>query len=327
MLEATLEEALAQQRAVGASGALALAVGPWGRLRASVGVDASGRPLRPTAPFAAASVTKTFVAALVLLLVEDDLIGLDEDVVPRLPRSFELTAPVNLRSLLNHTSGLPDYFEDAGFLTAWRQNPGREWDPHQLVEISLALPPREPGIFRYANVNYVLVGLVIEALSGRTVGDLLRERVLQPLGLTGTQLPGTASAAAGGLVAPADDIARFLAALLSGEIVNSGSLREILSTVRSDWPESQGYGLGIEQVESLMGHGVSPCGGAWGHIGLGRATTVALTTTDATRQIVLMANAMVTSDEAWAALSRATWAVLCSEPPCRPQAPTPMPLR
>ena len=61
-----------------------------------------------------------------------------------------------------------------------------------------------------------------------------------------------------------------------------------------------------------MGYGVSPCGGAWGHIGLGRTTTVALTTSDSTRQVVLMANAIVTTDEAWAALSRATWAVICS---------------
>ena len=277
-----------------------------------MGVDASGRSLQPSAPFAAASVTKTFVAALMLLLVEDGLVGLDDDVVPRLPRNFELPDPVTLRSLLNHTSGMPDYFEDAGFLRAWRRGPEREWDPHQLVEISLALSRREPGLFRYANVNYVLVGLVIETLSGRTVGDMLRERLLDPLALDGTQLPGTASAAAGGLVAPADDIARFLAALLAGEIASPRSLREILSTVRSDWPESQGYGLGIERVESLMGSGVSPCGGAWGHIGLGRATTVALTTADATRQVVLTANSMVTSEDAWAALSRATWAVLCS---------------
>ena len=72
---------------------------------------------------------------------------------------------------------------------------------------------------------------------------MLRERLLDPLALDGTQLPGTASAAAaGGLVAPADDIARFLAALLAGEIASRRSLvREILSTVRSDWPESEGY--------------------------------------------------------------------------------------
>jgi hypothetical protein len=76
--------------------------------------------------------------------------------------------------------------------------------------------------------------------------------------------------------------------------------------------ESQGYGLGIEQVESLTGFGVSPCGTAWGHIGLGQVTTVAFTTPDAKRQVVLMANATLTSDAAWSALNGATWSVLCS---------------
>jgi D-alanyl-D-alanine carboxypeptidase len=133
-----------------------------------------------------------------------------------------------------------------------------------------------------------------------------------PLGLAETRLPRTATAAAGGLISTADDLARFLAALLAREVVSESSLREMLTTVPSDWPESQGYGLGIEQVESLMGFDVSPCGHAWGHIGLGQVTTVAFTTPDARRQVVLMANAMLTSDAAWSALNGATWSVLCS---------------
>jgi len=86
----------------------------------------------------------------------------------------------------------------------------------------------------------------------------------------------------------------------------------MLSTVPSDWPESQGYGLGIDQVESLMGLERSPCGVAWGHVGLGHVTTVAFTRPDASRQVVLMANALLTSHAAWVALNRATWAVLCA---------------
>lgn len=89
-------------------------------------------------------------------------------------------------------------------------------------------------------------------------------------------------------------------------------MREMLTTVPSEWAESKGYGLGIEQVESVMGFDVSPCGEAWGHIGLGPVTTVAFSTPDAKRQVVLMANAMLTSDPAWSALNLATWMVLCS---------------
>jgi hypothetical protein len=61
-----------------------------------------------------------------------------------------------------------------------------------------------------------------------------------------------------------------------------------------------------------MGFDVSPCGKAWGHIGLGHVMTVALTSSDARRQVVLMANAMLTSDGAWSAINGATWSVLCS---------------
>ena len=183
-----------------------------------------------------------------------------------------------------------------------------------MIDISLALPRHEPGVFSYANCNYILIGLMIESVTGSTLDETLRRRVLDSLGLAATRLPGTANAAAGGLVSTAEDVARFLAALLSGEIVREASLREMLTTVPSEWAESQGYGLGIEQVESLMGFEVSPCGMAWGHTGLGQTTTVALTTPDARRQVVLMAGAMLTSDAAWAALSGATWAFLCSLP-------------
>jgi D-alanyl-D-alanine carboxypeptidase len=309
-LDAKLEETLTELLAAGAPGAAALAVGPWGRVRAAAGLDSSGRRLHATARFDVGSVTKTFVAALVLALAEAGELTLDDDAATHLPARFESVGSVTVRSLLNHTSGLADFFEDAAFAARWRKSPGRAWDPDELITISLALPRHEPGSFSYANSNYVLIGLVIESVAGCPVGELLSKRILDPLGLSATRLPATATAA-GGLVSTTDELARFLAALFAGQIVGEASLREMLATVPSDWAESQGYGLGIEQMESLMGFDTSPCGAAWGHVGLGEATTVALTTPDARRQVVLMANAMVTSDAAWAALSRATWAVLC----------------
>lgn len=309
--DARLEETLAELLAAGAPGALVLAVGPWGRLSLAAGLDLSGRPLRATGRFEVGSVTKTFVATLVLALAEDGVLGLDDDVTAHLPARFEPVGPVTVRSLLNHTSGLPDYFEDPAIAAAWLEDPSRELNPDELIDVTLALPRHDPGNFSYANTNYVLVGLVIESVTARTVGEVLGSRILDSLGLSATRLPGTATSAAGGLVSTPDDVARFLAALLAGEIVGESSLREMLTTVPSDWAESQGYGLGIEHVDSLMGFEVSPCGTAWGHIGLGRVTTVAFTTPDAKRQVVLMANLMLTSDAACSALGRATWAVLC----------------
>jgi hypothetical protein len=96
---------------------------------------------------------------------------------------------------------------------------------------------------------------------------------------------------------------------MHGDVVGEASLREMLTTVPSDWPESQGYGLGIERVEPLMGVGARG-EAAWGHIGLGRETTVALTTQDGARQVVLSAGELLTSDAAWAVLDKTTWTVL-----------------
>jgi D-alanyl-D-alanine carboxypeptidase len=306
-----LEETLADLLAAGAPGALALAVGPWGRLGSATGLDSSGRPLHASARFEVGSITKTFVAALTLLLVEDGALDLDREVTTHLSARYESVGSVTVRSLLNHTSGVPDFFEDAGFVARWQENPERTWEPEELIEVSLALPPHERGVFSYANSNYVLIRLVLESVTGFSLAELLRRRILGPIGLSATQLPATATVASA-LVSSSDDLSRFLAALLAGEIVRESSLREMLTTVPCDWAESKGYGLGIEQVESLMGVETSPCGVAWGHVGLmSDVTTVAFTAPDASRQVVLMANAMLTSDAAWSAFSRATWAVLC----------------
>ena len=316
-LDARLKETLAELLAAGAPGALAFAVGPWGRLSSAAGLDSSGRPLQASARFAVGSITKTFVAALTLLLVEDGGLGLDDEVTAHLPARYEPVGSVPVRSLLNHTSGLPDFFEAAGFAEQWQENPNRVWDPDELIEVSLALPRHEPGVFSYANSNYVLMRLVIESVTGFSLAELLRRRILDPLGISATQLPAPTTVASA-LVSTSGDLARFFAALLAGEIVGESSLREMLTTVPCDWVESQGYGLGIEQVESLMGFDASPCGAAWGHVGLmNDVTTVAFTTLDASRQVVLMANAMLTSDAAWSALSRATWAALCPGDPSR----------
>ena len=310
-LHARLEETLGELLAAGASGALALAVGPWGRVSSAAGLDSSGRPLQANARFEVGSITKTFVAALTLLLVEDDGLGLDDEVSTHLPGRYKPVGSVTVRSLLNHTSGLPDFFEDARFASQWQEDPNRLWTPDELIDVSLALPRHEPGAFSYANSNYVLIRLVIESITGVSLADLLRRRILDPLGLSATQLPATETVA-NALASTSEDLARFFAALLAGQILGEPSLREMLTTVPCDWAESQGYGLGIEQVESLMGFEASPCGAAWGHVGLTPdVTSIAFTTRDASRQVVLVANAMLTSDAAWSALGRATWAALC----------------
>ena len=105
----------------------------------------------------------------------------------------------------------------------------------------------------------------------------------------------------GGMVSSARDVARFLQALLGGELLPPDMSAEMLSTVPSDWEESDGYGLGIEEVTSLWGIEQSTCGSAWGHFGFSLGyTTIALGSRNGDRQVVVMFNSHPLSEETWA---------------------------
>jgi hypothetical protein len=86
----------------------------------------------------------------------------------------------------------------------------------------------------------------------------------------------------------------------------------MLSTVPSDWEESEGYGLGIEEVTSVVGLADSPCGSAWGHLGFSPGySTIALASKTGDRQVVILANMLLQTEEPWAALGELTWACYC----------------
>src|SRR4051794_1218367 len=148
------------------------------------------------------SVTKTFTATVVLQLVDEKVLSLDDAVTKWLSDPEVLDIPntdtITLRQLLNHTSGIYDYFDDdspfindafLGENADWT----RIWTPQELLTYAGAenhAPYNEPGIaFHYANTNYVLIGLIVEAATGNRFTDELQERILTPLKLTETSLP------------------------------------------------------------------------------------------------------------------------------------------
>jgi D-alanyl-D-alanine carboxypeptidase len=114
------------------------------------------------------------------------------------------------------------------------------------------------------------------------------------------------------MVSTARDVARFLQALLGGELLSPAMRAEMLRTVPSDWEESDGYGLGIEEVTSLWGLEKSTCGSAWGHFGFGIGyTTIALASETGDRQVVVMFNTHPMSEETWTVLGRLVWPLYC----------------
>ncbi len=181
--------------------------GEWSR---SLGVAdlTTGAPYRWDQHVRIGSITKTFTVTVVLQLHDEGLLSIDDtldryfDTVPGSDR-ITLSGPIpngdriTLRNLANMTSGLASYTFSDEFLDALFGDPQRHWDPHEPVEIALAdtangcanYPPAcfEPGTdWFYSNTNTVLLGLIVEHVTGRTLGEEVESRILQPLGLDHT---------------------------------------------------------------------------------------------------------------------------------------------
>jgi D-alanyl-D-alanine carboxypeptidase len=239
------------------------------------------------------------VATVVLQLVAEHRLSLGDTIARWLPGLAPGGASMTVQELLQHTSGIYSYSSDPGFQQALAADPTRVWRPTELVRIAVAHPPLFPPgtAFVYSNTDYVLLGLIIQAVTGHPVGQQLQARIFRPLGLRDTYYPyadpnlrkpcahgyllgqpgatGPVDAtvmspswagAAGGIVSTAADLARFSTALLSGKLLPAAQLQEMMTTI----PTGQGddYGLGI-QAEPFA------CGTAW-------ATRAASTATSAT---------------------------------------------
>lgn len=336
-----LAAGLARVVETGVPGAVGLA-GHEGSVQvaaAGVGDMAAGSPLTPQHRFGIGSIAKTFVATVVLQLVTSGRLSLDDSVEAHLPGVVDNGRGVTVRQLLNHTSSIPDYF-----LACLSGDRDRAWMPRELVALSSDGPRGEPGRWAYSNTNYVLLGLLIEAVSGTSVERELERRIIEPLDLRSTAsslthggrpptargylapsnpiLPSPGSELVDvtevgstwgwpALVSNAEDVARFFEGLLGGELLPADMVDTMLDAVDADWAESARYGLGIEEVSSLMGVSDSPRGAFWGHLGLGLGqTVVAFASSDGRRRTVVMVNQGMIGDETWRAIGDVAWAAL-----------------
>jgi D-alanyl-D-alanine carboxypeptidase len=201
---ARLQAALDAGRAdLAAPGIVASVLFPDGRQWTGVsGVAdiASGRPLSPDTPFAIASVSKTFLAAEILLLVEDGRLALDDEVAPLLPTTLvggvAIDSRITIRMLLDHSSGLGDYLVSPALDRAVRADPAGVWTPDEALAYARpTVAPPNTG-YHYANTNYVLLGLIAERLTGNTLAAEFRSRFFEPLGLRSASYQGAEPPAA-----------------------------------------------------------------------------------------------------------------------------------
>ena len=230
---------------------------------------ASGRPrdcvtpLSGATPFAIASATKTFTAAVVLQLVDEGRIRLDAPVTEYLPE-LTLAEGVTVQELLSHTSGIGDLL--APMRDRLNAEPTRVWTPAEVL--ALVGPSRfAPGTdWGYSNTNYVIAGMLVERVTGHPYADELARRITDPLELTGTGFPPLVAAqnllgvswssafwTAAALDSTADDLVRWADALYGGAILRSSSLTRMLDF------NDHAYGLGAERyaLAGLPGYGHS----------------------------------------------------------------------
>lgn len=150
-------------------------------------------PMKPADRMLAGSVGKTFAAATALQLIKEGKIGLDDKVekylgaepwFSRLPNAKDIT----VRQLMNHTSGLVRYEFKEQFTKDLTANPEKTWQPAELVAYLLdEKPPFEAGKgWDYSDTNYIVLGMIIEKVTGRRFYDEANRRLLKPLKLTNT---------------------------------------------------------------------------------------------------------------------------------------------
>jgi D-alanyl-D-alanine carboxypeptidase len=277
--------------------------------------EGSATSLVPGDAFEIQSTTKALTAALALTFVDEGRIALDTPLGSVLPATDtrgllviggrDYGPELTLRQLLQHTAGLPDYWNDGPFddndenvfQRAYNADEDRLFQPRELLAYARQLTPiARPGVeHHYSDTGYVLAGLIAEALGGKPYHVLLRERIFTKLGMTATYLryretPSpepvvaawydegalvagllnqSADWAGGGLVSTAADLAKFARGLARGDVVKPATL----AAMRAYGPtETAGidYGLGLYRVDYAKFD--EPERGAWeGHDGYGNA--------------------------------------------------------
>ncbi len=288
-LDAAVRKSFPQAAAPGAVIGVQTPDGKWVK---AVGVadDETGEPMKASLHVRVGSVTKTFTGTALMQLVENGDVSLDDpvaDYVPDVPRGEKIT----LRQIADMTSGIASYTQQDSFTDVLFSRPETVWTPEEVLEIGVDVPPLfKPGTqFDYSNTNTILVGKVIEKVTGQPLEEVFREQIFEPLGLTQTSWPGKSPElpepyshgytlqgqppdqpadatnwnpswgwAAGELVSAMDDMLVYGRALGTGEGLLAPEIQEQrLASLNGDIPplnEENKYGVGLSSAGGWIGH-------------------------------------------------------------------------
>ena len=244
--------------------------------------------------------TKTFVAVVILQLVQEGKITLDEPIETYLPGLLHGegidAAKITVRQLLQHTSGLPEYTDTVPGETDIFQIRDNYYSTRDLLDVALSKPAAfEPGSqFSYTNTNYIVLSLLAEKVTHRPLAEQITQRITEPLGLAHTYYPNPGeeeirgthphgyhrntptenwqdithmdpswAGGAGAMISTPSELGTFIQATLNGTLLTQDSINEMKKTVDTSnlsGVPGSGYGLGIFSMPLS-------CGTAWGHSG------------------------------------------------------------
>ena len=302
-LQSALDESLSKYNGKGISAAVVFANGEvW---RGTAHVEGSA-PVTSNQVFWIASITKMFTAALTLQLVDEGRLRLDDSLYKYLPPYPYVDSTITIRQLLNHTSGVFDCSNHPNYSEIINENPSKIWTPEEIVTRLLYTPHNAPGAaWRYSTGGYIVLGMVLEKVTGNKVSQEFRERFYRPLGLNSTFLDGqdpitapfanfwadfngdgleeeipvlsvernsttTCAFTGGGLFSTAEDVAKWTDALFGRKVVLRQEMLAHMLDFKMDLPEDfrigwPGYGMGAGIFRPWMVNGAY----AYGHGGWG----------------------------------------------------------
>jgi D-alanyl-D-alanine carboxypeptidase len=278
--------------------------GEW--LGASGMADIAGKvELKPCNITRTGSTVKTFTAVTILMLAEEGRLSLDDKIEKYLPDDIldklSNARQSTIRQLLNHSSGIYNYIQSLKFQTASVNDLTRIWHPDDLLEYAY----NKPALFKcgedveYSNTNYVLLGMIIEKITGEPFYNAFKTKIFEPLHLEFTQFAAEDPVpeniirgyidfysklqliesthysgwdyytADGGLISNVHDLSVFMRALFNGELISDESLQEMLTWKIPKNPDPEfyplSYGLGIFKIETPYGIAYHHSGDAIGY--------------------------------------------------------------
>jgi D-alanyl-D-alanine carboxypeptidase len=247
------------------------------------GESAKGEPLRTDMLLGIGSNTKTFFSTLMLKLQEMGKVNINDTIGTWIHNKPNIDGQITIKQCLNHTSGIFSYTEYPSFNDSILANPYRVWQLEDMLNFVNAPYFARGASWQYSNTNYIIAGIIIKTILGKNIETCLRENILSPQGLTNTILypqetssleiahPWTVNSpsgtledmlswsgysnnamlsmagSAGGIMSTAEDNVKFWNQLMSGQILSTTSMNQLLNvlTVGSSNGHPIAYGLGI----------------------------------------------------------------------------------